>query len=76
MKRKLEEVLRMETFVVEVWRVRARVKRTHIRALKPRLRRKKIWRKWSVSALKVETGISCMIQTNADSGHGGQLGLV
>lgn len=41
-KRKLEDVLRMETRVVEELRVRARVKRTHIRALKPRLRRKKI----------------------------------
>lgn len=42
MKRKLEDVLRMETRVVDVCRVRARVKRTHIRALKARLRRKKI----------------------------------
>jgi len=41
-KRKFEEVLRMETRVVEVWRVRARVKRIHIRALKARLRAKKI----------------------------------
>lgn len=41
-KRKLEEVLRMETRVVEVCRVRARVKRIHMRALKARLREKKI----------------------------------
>ena len=38
--RKLAEVLKMETRVV-VPRVRARVKRTHMRALKARLREKK-----------------------------------
>ena len=40
---KLEEVLMMETRVVEVARVRAVVKRAHINALKARLRRKKVW---------------------------------
>ncbi len=40
--RKLDEVLMMETRVVEEARVRAEVKRAHIRALKARLRRKKV----------------------------------
>jgi len=39
---KLEEVLIMETRVVEEARVRAAVKRAHIRALKVRLREKKV----------------------------------
>ena len=40
--RKFDEVLMMETRVVEEARVRAAVKRAHIRALKARLRRKKV----------------------------------
>lgn len=39
--RKLDEVLMMETRVVEEARVRAEVKRAHIKALKARFRRKK-----------------------------------
>ena len=44
--RKLDEVLMMETRVVEEARVRAEVKRAHIRALKARLRRKKDCVQW------------------------------
>lgn len=39
---KFEEVLMMETRVVEVARVRAAVKRAHMRALKARFREKKV----------------------------------
>jgi len=39
---KLEEVLMMETRVVDVARVRAAVKRAHIRALKARFREKNV----------------------------------
>ena len=41
-RRKFDEVLRIETRVVEECSVRARVKRVHIKALKARLREKKI----------------------------------
>ena len=43
---KLEEVLRMETCVVEVPRARALVKRAHIMPLKIKLRPKKICEEW------------------------------
>ena len=43
MSMKFEDVLIMETRVVEVARVRAVVKRAHIRALKARLRRKNVY---------------------------------
>lgn len=40
---KFEDVLRIDTWVVEVPRARALVKRVHIMPLKTRLRMKKSW---------------------------------